>query len=266
MTDSSAATPEFSIITVCLNDSAGLLSTIASVESQTFASYEHVIMDGGSTDESVEIIRDYAARSSHVRWVSEKDKGIFDAMNKASRLARGQVLLYLNSGDSLSDPGVLRRVHDSRNEQAWKWAYGCLRYVNEKRELVGAAVQIPFRKRRLEFGINFVPHQAMFIDREWFFELGEYDENFPLNSDQDLAIRAAQEEVPGVLTDFVTDFLVGGAHENFTMYGREKSYHLMRKKTDTLFLGSALADRVFFMSVAAFRRLRRIASRFKGGV
>ena len=100
--------PKLSIITINLNNAAGLRKTIESVVNQTFTDYEYLIIDGGSTDGSVEVIKEFADKITY--WVSEPDKGIYNAMNKGILKARGEYLQFLNSGDWLVDNEVLFRV------------------------------------------------------------------------------------------------------------------------------------------------------------
>ena len=102
--------PKLSIITVNLNNKAGLQKTIESVFSQTFTDYEYLVIDGGSEDGSKELIKKY--ENKFVYWVSEKDKGIFNAMNKGILKASGEYLLFLNSGDYFYDSAVLDDVFD----------------------------------------------------------------------------------------------------------------------------------------------------------
>ena len=103
--------PILSIITVNFNNVLGLLKTLESVSSQSFSSYEHIIIDAGSTDGSKEIIMQYQKKSPHLSyWSSEPDKGIYDGMNKGIEHAEGQYLYFLNSGDCLSQD-VLSKIH-----------------------------------------------------------------------------------------------------------------------------------------------------------
>ncbi|MDR2910496.1 MAG: glycosyltransferase [Bacteroidales bacterium] len=90
---------KLSIITINLNNVAGLQKTIESVVKQTFTDYEYIVIDGGSTDGSADIIKQHANKITY--WVSEPDKGIYNAMNKGIRVAKGEYCLFLNSGDWL---------------------------------------------------------------------------------------------------------------------------------------------------------------------
>ena len=109
----------FSIITINYNNAEGLRKTLASVASQTYAEIEHIIIDGGSSDNSVEVIREYESSlalsphrpiASRLKWVSEKDTGIYNAMNKGIRMATGEYCQFLNSGDMLAADDVTERM------------------------------------------------------------------------------------------------------------------------------------------------------------
>jgi glycosyltransferase involved in cell wall biosynthesis len=99
---------QLSIITINKNNASGLEKTIQSVVSQTFKDFEYIVIDGNSTDESVEIIKKYSSGINY--WVSEPDTGIYNAMNKGIRKAKGEYCLFLNSGDWLISPVTLQDV------------------------------------------------------------------------------------------------------------------------------------------------------------
>ena len=99
---------KYSIITINYNNAEGLRRTIKSVVSQTFVDYEYVIIDGGSTDGSVDVIKEYENKISY--WVSEKDGGIYNAMNKGVKVAHGEYLIFMNSGDIFYSDSVLSDV------------------------------------------------------------------------------------------------------------------------------------------------------------
>src|SRR5690606_105779 len=99
---------KISIITINLNNRAGLKATMASVLEQTYAHVEYLVVDGGSTDGSVDVITSHADRLAY--WVSEPDRGVYHAMNKGIERATGEYLLFLNSGDRLMEPETLTDV------------------------------------------------------------------------------------------------------------------------------------------------------------
>lgn len=105
--------PFLSIITINYNNAEGLRKTLESVKNQTSKNYEHIIIDGGSNDKSVDVIKDFLADKQYAEniahWCSEKDNGIYDAMNKGIAYANGKYCLFLNSGDYLADNDVINR-------------------------------------------------------------------------------------------------------------------------------------------------------------
>ena len=100
---------KYSIITINLNNSAGLRKTIESVVNQTFQDFEYIIIDGGSTDGSVDIIKEYSSRIDY--WVSEPDRGIYNAMNKGIVQAHGDYINFMNSGDCFSKNTILEEIY-----------------------------------------------------------------------------------------------------------------------------------------------------------
>lgn len=162
---------KLSIITVNLNNREGLKKTIDSVVAQTFRDFEWIVIDGGSTDGSRELIEQYADHFAY--WVSEPDKGIYNAMNKGIKVAKGEYLQFLNSGDWLCDEKVLQKVFDSGPDE--QIVYGdCL-------ESDGSLHVFPSSLDALYFYRDMLNHQASFI-RSSLLEEG-YDENYKYASD-----------------------------------------------------------------------------------
>lgn len=100
-----------SVITICYNDKDGLIKTINSVQSQIYEDYEHIIIDGGSLDGTLKLLKEIKNEKCH--WISERDKGIYDAMNKGIKMAKGEWLIMLNAGDVFADSYVLEKVFSS---------------------------------------------------------------------------------------------------------------------------------------------------------
>ncbi|MBK8922200.1 MAG: glycosyltransferase [Saprospirales bacterium] len=104
------SSPSFSIITVVFNGAGLLPGTAESVRAQTYPHIEYILVDGGSTDGTVDLIRAYAARMPNLRWISEKDNGLYDAMNKGQRMATGDFVWFLNCGDHLHAPDTVEKL------------------------------------------------------------------------------------------------------------------------------------------------------------
>ena len=119
--------PLFSIITITFNAAGTLPATLRSVELQTFTDYEYLIVDGASTDGTVAIAQHSAAVSS---VTSEPDKGLYDAMNKGLRKARGCYLVFLNAGDAFHEPDTLQKIADSIEKNDSDIVYGKTFYIH----------------------------------------------------------------------------------------------------------------------------------------
>lgn len=167
---------KLSIITVNLNDAAGLRRTMVSVwERQSFADFEHIVIDGASTDGSVDVIREYAGRLAY--WVSEPDKGIYNAMNKGILRAKGDYLLFLNSGDWLDDDVLSKVISQPMQDDIVYGNYTC---VGKDGNLFPMIYKRPLSY--VDLLLYSIGHPASFIKRELFD--GElYNEDFRIVSD-----------------------------------------------------------------------------------
>ena len=176
---------KLSIITVNLNNRDGLQKTIDSVVSQTFHDFEWIVIDGGSTDGSKDLIDQY---SDHIAyWVSEPDTGIYCAMNKGIQVAHGEYLLFLNSGDWLCDNNVLSKVFSQSHTSEILYGYMVRGSLNG--EPCHAAMMKPVLYW-YDFIGNSLPHQASFIARNAFEKYGLYDESYKIAADTKFFIKA----------------------------------------------------------------------------
>lgn len=184
---------KLSIITINYNDAAGLKKTLDSVAMQTCANFEHIIVDGASTDGSVDIICRYAdsqdirrqgnEATRQVVWFSEPDTGIYNAMNKGIRMACGEYLLFLNSGDVLVDENVVYDfiVSDKREDIV---AGGTSLGVDER------LPKYPPEVLTYElFVTDSLMHAATFIRRELFEQYGLYNEQHRIVSDWEFFVK-----------------------------------------------------------------------------
>lgn len=181
---------KLSIITINYNNAAGLKKTLDSVAVQTCTNCEHIIVDGASTDASVDIIRTYSqspiANRHKITWLSEPDTGVYNAMNKGIKLAQGEYLLFLNSGDFLVASNILERVFaqnldvDIINAQC---------NVSDNGKVIWTS---PYLSKVTLKDLYFVglPHQSTFIRRILFDKYGMYREDFRYNSDMDFWYRS----------------------------------------------------------------------------
>lgn len=177
-----------SIITINYNNAEGLLKTLNSVLSQTNTQFEHVIVDGASTDNGVEIIQQYVkdatARGIKVVWVSEKDKGIYNAMNKGIKMASGEYCQFLNSGDILSCDEVVQVMYNYLKETQ----YPDIMYGNMQKVLPNGKKNLDKCYATNDVSLNMfyrgcLNHSPAYIRRNLFEIYGFYDETLQICSD-----------------------------------------------------------------------------------
>jgi len=167
---------KISIITINFNNCFGLEKTITSVINQTYKNIEYIVIDGGSMDGSIDIIKQHASGIDY--WVSEKDNGIFHAMNKGISKATGEYLLFMNSGDCLINSNVLDTIFSSPLKQ--DIVYGNVYLIdNESRSTWCPPAKLSFD----HFVQSSIPHQASFIKRRLFTKVGLYNEKMKISAD-----------------------------------------------------------------------------------
>lgn len=169
-----------SIITINFNDLAGLKKTATSVVSQTYQDFEWILIDGGSHDGSKEFIEELSLSCPFISfWCSERDKGIYNAMNKGIAHASGEYLQFLNSGDCLFDNDVVKQFHSLVKDDDIIAGDIVLDGKEERRLCSPDETELDFDFMRH----SMVRHSASFIKKKLFLKYGFYDENFRIVSD-----------------------------------------------------------------------------------
>ncbi len=177
--------PVLSIITVNFNNKEGLKHTLQSIRNQSFADYEHIIIDAGSTDGSRETIEEYAREpETHLTcWVSEPDKGIYDGMNKGIEKAKGEYLYFLNSGDLLVDD-VLKDIPFDGT----RYIYGNIKLIHQEYGTIYCNYPDVFDTFFLANKEGWISQQACFIHHSLFVD-HKYDTDYQIISDWIHAVR-----------------------------------------------------------------------------
>ena len=176
--------PKLSIITINYNNAVGLQKTLESVNNQTFVDYEYIIIDGGSTDGSRELIE--KQRDKLTYWVSEKDTGIYNAMNKGIKASSGDYLIFLNSGDTLYANTTLEEIFKN-NLHNREIIYGSACFLKNEKQTI---MQFPEKLNMSFFMRDMICHQAMLFKKNIFEKHGIYDEKYKLSSDWLLLVKA----------------------------------------------------------------------------
>ncbi|MEL0622242.1 glycosyltransferase family 2 protein [Marinomonas arenicola] len=179
---------KISIVTVCFNSEKTIKDTLESIKSQTYKNIEHILVDGGSSDSTNEIIEKYSDTVS--RHIVEKDEGLYDAMNKGIRMVTGDIIGILNSDDVLADVFVLEKIVEGFESGDVDAVYSDLVYVKENdldkpTRLYSSKV---FSKSLIRFGIM-LPHPTFYVKRKFYEELGYYKTNYRVAADFELLVR-----------------------------------------------------------------------------
>lgn len=265
---------KISIITINYNNVAGLSKTIESVASQTYANFEYIVIDGASTDESVNIIKEYAHKIDY--WVSEPDSGIYNAMNKGIRMAKGEYLHFLNSGDWLVDEFVVEKMLEEVRSNELGVRSNEFGVSNKELEnetmpidiLVGNKITVrPDGKVRygrndtapvtaLTFYRGTIEHTSAYIRRALFDVVGMYDESLRIVSDYKWYFEAVMQHNARV--KFVNIYVsyfdnTGISSTNLALDKQER-----RQVLEALLPAPVLADYDrYHLAIDQHKRLRR---------
>lgn len=217
--------PTLSVITVVYNNVHDIERTVLSVLGQSHPLIEYVVVDGGSTDGTLEVLRQYEDRISQL--ISEPDAGIYDAMNKGLRLATGDYVLFMNSGDELYAPNTVEAVFASARDS--DIYYGETELRNEHWKPIGIRrhkTPKHFDWKSFRYGMN-ISHQAIYVRRSL---APEYDLRYRLSADVDWVIRAAKKARNITNTHLlVAKYLVGGLSKKRHRESLRERYAILSK-------------------------------------
>jgi glycosyltransferase involved in cell wall biosynthesis len=205
--------PLVSVITPSFNQAAFLESAIQSVLGQDYPRIEYIVVDGGSTDGSLEIIERHADRLAW--WVSEKDRGQTDAINKGFARARGEILAWINSDDTYNPGAVSAAVKQLMNHPEVGLVYSDCNYIDEQGTVIGTFPAAQTDYHRLRNGYVHIPQQTMFFRSKYWRQLGPLDPSFYFAMDYDLWTRMA------VYTSF--KYVAGQTWANFRIHRSGKT-------------------------------------------
>lgn len=230
----SPTTPTISIITIVFNRKDDIMHTLESIIQQTYTSIEYIVIDGGSTDGTKELIERYKEKIDH--FVSEKDKGIYDAMNKGLKFAQGDYVLFINGGDQLHDHNTIENVFKDVFQNGIEWPdiiYGECMLMDGKRQYITTRSkyrhqEFPQELNHYSFklGTN-VSHQSFIVRRNL---TSEYNLRYRWSSDVDWMLHCLKKakkthSYPYVISDFVigdssTKHKISSLKERFLIMGK----------------------------------------------
>lgn len=246
---------KISIITVVYNNVSTLAEAIESVLMQTYSDIEYIIIDGNSTDGSVEVIKKYESRIT--RWISEPDKGLYDALNKGIAMATGDVIGILHSDDLFSNVNIISNIAHVFIEKECDIVYGDLEYV--AKEDVNSVVRFwksePFKKKLLRRGWM-PPHPTVFARQNCYKQMGFFDTTFTVAADYDLMLRFFRnynikcEYLPQVITKMRVGGKSNKSLKNIIRKSRDDYRSIRKNKVGglwTLFMKNFLKVGQFFV-------------------
>ena len=206
---------KISIITITFNSAKTLQRALDSVQSQSYGNIEHVIVDGASTDGTRAMIEAYAAKNPNVRWISEKDDGIYNAINKGIRMATGDIIGFLHSDDIFNFSDSIEQIAAAFETGNVDVVYGDLQYCRAGK-VVRKWNSNSFNPRSLKYGWM-PPHPTVYVRREVYEQVGPYDEWFRISADYDMMLRIFKSNytthyIPSILVSMET----GGASNKDT--------------------------------------------------
>lgn len=186
---------KFSLITVTFNSSGTLRDTIQSVLSQTYPDIEYIIVDGLSEDGTIDIIKEYAPLfHGRLNWISEKDQGLYDAMNKGFMMATGEIVGIINSDDLLAESGVIEKVIGCFKEHKdIDCVYADLYYVAQHDTSKIVRHWITGKQRSFSKGWH-PAHPTFYVKREMYTRYGMFDLDFKFAADFELMLRFVEKE------------------------------------------------------------------------
>ena len=180
---------KISIITVCFNSETTIRDTLESIKHQDYTNIEYIIIDGGSTDDTLKILDEYSEMITIL--VSEQDKGLYDAMNKGIALSNGDVIGILNSDDLYQDSKVINEVMgEFKNNSELDILYGNLVYVksDDTNKVIRNWISKKYYSQFFE-NSNVPPHPSLFVRRKVYNEAGLFDLDFKIAADYEFMLR-----------------------------------------------------------------------------
>lgn len=256
---------KISIITPCYNQEKFIGETIRSIAQNTEGlDVEHIIVDGKSTDKTLEIIEEMAEKYPHIRFISEPDTGQTNALNKGLKMATGDILAFLNA-DDVYEENTLKKVHDFFTQNPEKeWVYGKCRIINAE----GKEIQKPitlyknilmshYRFWTLLI-INYICQPSCFWKKSAMEKIGLFDENQHLVMDYEYWLRLGKEFTPGFINSTLAAFRIHGSSKSSTHFQKQflEETKVAKKSTSnkTLHLLHALHARVIVLIYSILKK------------
>lgn len=202
---------KISIITATYNSEKNIVECLQSVAVQTYKNIEHIIIDGGSTDRTLEIIK---SAPSVAKYISEPDNGIYDALNKGIGLATGDIIGFLHSDDSIGSPRIIQKIAELFSQQNIQGVFGDLVFVNSENtnKIVRTWKSKRFDRKNIKYGWM-PPHPTLYLRKEVYQKHGPFDTSFKIAGDYNFMVSVMKDKKIYLeyLPEIITKMRMGGA-------------------------------------------------------
>jgi glycosyltransferase involved in cell wall biosynthesis len=239
--------PFLTILTATFNSEQTLVNTIESIKNQGFKNFEHIIIDGASNDETINILQKYE-KTYNQRWISEPDEGIADALNKGLRYATGKYILVIQADDSLLGPEVLESLYPLLStERVDVYSFPVIFNHPEKGKLLRKPIRFLWWNH---FKFIF-PHQGCFVHRRVFDQVGGFRSDFKINLDYDFFYRALTHKCSVEFGNFPVALMggygIGSGPKNMERRLREERRVQLLNERNPIWKVAQLFFRIFYM-------------------
>ena len=240
---------KISIITVCYNSATTIEKTILSVASQTYANIEYIIVDGNSKDNTLEILKKH--ENKILKWISEPDKGLYDAMNKGIAMATGDLIGILNSDDTFHSNTVIEDIVNFHRKNDIEASVGNIVQHRENGKIVRLYSSKYWNPEKLTIGFM-PPHPSIFFKKDLFNKFGNYDLGFKIGADYELITRFfLKNKITWMYSGITTTaMLVGGLSSSGT-----SSYKLITKEIQKALAMNEIAYSSFKIKMRFFWKI-----------
>lgn len=214
---------KITLITVCFNSEKTIRDTLESVLKQTYKDYEYLIIDGKSKDSTLDIIKEYEPMfNGRLKWISEKDNGLYDAMNKGIKLAKGDVVGILNSDDIFANSNVLKTIASTFKKKKCDVSYSDLVFMDEE------TMKIPeryFISKTGNYKLGwYPPHPTLYVKKEVYDKYGLYNQDYRIAADYDFMLRIMKNKVSMAYIPEVLIYMRSGGVSTAGIKGYIKSF------------------------------------------
>lgn len=248
---------KISIITACYNSERYIEDTIKSVLNQKYKDIEYIIVDGNSKDKTIEIIKKYEPLfNGRMKWISEKDKGIYDAMNKGLKMATGDYIGLINSDDYIASDEIILKINNKIMDTDAEVVYGNLEFIDSAKE------NMVVRKwKDIEFNDNLIKkgwhpaHPTLYIKKEVYKKIGLFSLDYKIAADYDLMLRIFEIYKPRVsfINETFVKMRVGGVSTQGI-----KSKVIIIKECSKAWEKNNLKKPILFDFIRIFRKIGQI--------